>query len=540
MDVVVSALPLILVVVLMAGPRPQPAWLAVPITAVVAWVLRLWWFGADGASVHAAVAAGLLAAATPLLIVGGAIHLFAVLDRCGALATWRAWLDTVTPHPLARVLTVGWAFAYLLEGASGFGTPAALAAPILVACGMPALRAVVVCLAFNSVPVSFGALGTPVWFGFAGLDLDAATVTAIGARSALIHAWCALPVVVVILRLAFTWATIRASWRFVVLAVAACVLPALAVAQFGAEFPSLIGGGVGLVVTALAAQRGWGLGAVDESDRDPPRTPTLPPAPLVVLRAFAPLLACVVLLVVTRLPSLPLRGWLTALPQQWWDMGSLGQIGLSPGLTLVWRDILGTGISERLAILFVPGILPFLVVAVITPWLVGSPWANTRGAVRLTVRRLRAPAVALGAGLILVRLLQQEDSGAPASTRLLGEALAGGLGPIWHLVAPMLGALGSFFSGSCTMANLTFGPVQLAAATRLGLDPVAVLAGQNVGAAFGNMTCIHNIVAATSILGLTRSDHAVLRRTIGPMVFALVLTGVIGWLLALGFPSEGP
>lgn len=539
MDAVVSALPLILVVALMAGPRPQPAWLAVPITALFALLLRLLWFHADATSVQAAVIAGLIAAATPLLIVAGAVHLFAVLDRSGALATWRAWLDTVTPHPLARVLTVGWAFAYLIEGASGFGTPAALAAPILVACGMPALRAVVVCLAFNSVPVSFGALGTPVWFGFAGLDLDAATVIAIGARSALIHALCAAPVVVVVLRLAFSWATIRASWRFVVLAVAACVLPALAVAQVSTEFPSLIGGAVGLIVTALAAKRGWGLGTVAEEDRDPPQASEalpVPPTSRQVLRAFAPLLACIVLLVVTRLPVLPLRGWLTALPSHWWDLGGLGQIGLSPGLTLMWRDIFGTGTSERLAMLFVPGIVPFLVVAVITPWLVGSSWASTHGAARLTLRRLRAPAAALGAGLIMVRLLQQEDPGAPASTRLLGEALAAGLGPVWHLVAPLLGALGSFFSGSCTMANLTFGPVQLAAATRLDLAPVAVLAGQNVGAAFGNMTCIHNIVAATSILGLTRSDHAVLRRTVGPMVFALLLTGVVGWLLAYGVP----
>jgi lactate permease len=101
-------------------------------------------------------------------------------------------------------------------------------------------------------------------------------------------------------------------------------------------------------------------------------------------------------------------------------------------------------------------------------------------------------------------------------------------------VAPLLGALGSFFSGSATVSNLTFGPVQHAIAERLGLDPIRVLAMQTAGAAMGNMVCIHNIVAVAAVLGVRRAaadegatsaadpSGSILRLTIGPMlVYAL-------------------
>lgn len=535
MDVLLSALPLILAVLLMAGPRPQPATVALPICALVAWLVRLAWFGADPLGVHAAVIAGVLAALTPIIIVAGAIALFQVLDRSGALATWRAWLDALSPHPVARVMTVAWAFAYMIEGASGFGTPAALAAPILVACGMPALRAVVLCLVLNSVPVTFGAIGTPIWFGLDNLGQTPEQLVAIGARSALIHAYCAVPLVLAALGLAFRWATIRASLPFIVLSTLACAVPAAIIARYGNEFPSLIGGGIGLIITVLLARRGIGLGSLHADDAAelhaaPPASPV--PALSQVLRAFAPLLLCVLLLVLTRIPWLPLKAWLTAAPGTWWQLGSLGEFGLGSGLRVELRGILGTAAQENISLLYLPGIIPFLLIALITPWLVGASPRCLAGAAVATWSRLRGPILALFAGLVLVRLLQQSDGVADACTAILGTALAHGLGSVWYLAAPFLGALGSFFSGSCTMSNLTFGPVQVAAARQLGHDVIGILALQAVGGALGNMVCIHNIVAANSIVGLERSEGAVLRRTILPMTGYALLAGLLAWMLS--------
>jgi len=88
----------------------------------------------------------------------------------------------------------------------------------------------------------------------------------------------------------------------------------------------------------------------------------------------------------------------------------------------------------------------------------------------------------------------------------------------WQYFAAYLGAIGAFFAGSCTISNLTFGPIQDSIAAQLSQDRTTMLALQFVGAAMGNMVAIHNIVAVSSVLGLTNKEGEILRRTVGPML----------------------
>ena len=71
----------------------------------------------------------------------------------------RKWLGNINPNPVAQLMIIGWAFAFMIEGASGFGTPAAIAAPILMGLGFNPLKVAMLALVMNSVPVSFGAVG---------------------------------------------------------------------------------------------------------------------------------------------------------------------------------------------------------------------------------------------------------------------------------------------------------------------------------------------------------------------------------------------
>ena len=104
------------------------------------------------------------------------------------------------------VLIVAWLFGCFIEGASGFGTPAAVAAPLMVALGFPALAAVVMGMMVQSTPVSFGAVGTPILVGVgAGTDKTGISeqLAAVGSnwevffhlifsRVAIIHALCGI------------------------------------------------------------------------------------------------------------------------------------------------------------------------------------------------------------------------------------------------------------------------------------------------------------------------------------------------------------
>ena len=113
----------------------------------------------------------------------------------------------------------------------------------------------------------------------------------------------------------------------------------------------------------------------------------------------------------------------------------------------------------------------------------------------------------------------------------VGEGLARVAGGAWQFVAVYLGALGSFFSGSNTVSNLTFGGIQQATAAKLSLEQTTILSLQSVGGAMGNMICIHNIVAVCTILGLKNQEGAILRKTFLPMLLYGAIAGIISLLL---------
>ena len=143
--------------------------------------------------------------------------------------------------------------------------------------------------------------------------------------------------------------------------------------------------------------------------------------------------------------------------------------------------------------------------------------------------RLVNTIIALLGALVMVKLLMV--GGDRSMVLVIGKGFASVAGSSWVHVASFLGALGSFFSGSATISNLTFGGIQHSIATDLALDRIVVLTLQSVGAALGNMVCINNIVAVCSILGIANQEGFILRRTILPMILYGVIAGIAGQFL---------
>jgi lactate permease len=539
MELFFAALPIGFLIFVMTKKKGMPSTIAFALAALLTYIIRIAFFKTNANLAHAAILSGLLQALTPISIVFGAIFFFVALERSGAMQTLTLWLDGVSRNPVAQLVIVGWSFLFLIEGASGFGTPAALAAPILVGLGFPPLRIAVLCIVMNTVPTSFGAVGTPNWFGFGSLGLAESQLLQIGLKAALMHAVAAVVIPVIALRFVVDWKEIRRNLLFVELAIFSSVLPMAAVAAFNYEFPSVVGGAIGLLLTIFLAKHGVGL-AEDKTiaaDLVTPRSqstsgPQHPEARTLhradVLRALTPLIATVGILLVTRIPFLGLRQLLTS------EAGSitiplakLGVFSLSPSLVFQLRGILGEDLHWSHALLFVPSILPFFVAAVVSLMLYRCPWSVFRDVARETFGRLRNPVIALFGALIFVQLLKID--GERASTKILGDALATGTGGLWIYVAGFLGALGSFFSGSATISNLTFGPIQLRIAQDLGVSPTTMLAVQSVGAAMGNMVAIHNIVAVCAVLGLKDQEGAILKKTFIPtLAYGVILATVAG------------
>ncbi|MGX2950460.1 lactate permease LctP family transporter [Ursidibacter sp. B-7004-1] len=522
MALFLSVFPIVLLIYLMVKRNALPSYIALPWIAVVVLIIQLIYFGTDITTVSANIASALIAVQTPITVIFGAVLFNRFSEVSGVTNTLRKWLGTINPNPVAQIMIIGWAFAFMIEGASGFGTPAAIAAPILVGLGFHPLKVAMVALVMNSVPVSFGAVGTPTWFGFGPLQLPENQILEIGSMTALIHAFAALVIPVMALRLIVSWQDIRKNLVFIYISVFACVVPYLLLAQVNYEFPSLVGGAIGLLISVFVANKGIGLAKVENTLENGTVTKGE------VLKALFPTGLLIAILIITRVKQLPFKAMMNDATS--WvsvQLGSLGVFDISNGLIFSLKNIFGTTISSSYKLLYVPALIPFVVTVLIAIPVFAVSASKTKDVFVTSLKQTRNPFFALVGALIMVNLMLVGGDG--SMVKIIGKSFAEATGEYWTLFASYLGAVGAFFSGSNTVSNLTFGSVQLSTAELTGLSVSLVLALQSVGGAMGNMVCINNIVAVSSVLNINNKEGEIIKKTVVPMT----VYGIIAALVAL-------
>jgi lactate permease len=535
-----TALTPILAVFLLLVLLRLPAVRAMPISLALTALLAMAIWRMPPVQVLAAALEGVIIAVSILWIVFGAILLLNTLRESGAIDAIRSGFMHITPDRRVQVIIVAWLFGAFIEGAAGFGTPAALCAPLLVALGFPALAAVTLALIANSSPVSFGAVGTPLLIGVGeGLQVGGSVAPAVQAylgersydaflRSIAVQSvqidlliGSFVPLILVALLTRFfganrSWREGLAIWPFALFAGFSFTIPALAVATFfGPEFPSLLGGLIGLAIVTPAAQRGFLL---PKTSWDFAAVATEPAfsARLSLRRAWLPYLLVAALLVITRLEVLPFKDWLL-----WLQVG--------------WSQILGTEISASFAPLYLPGTI-FVVVVLVTTWVHGMSRQQASNALSRSLKMLAGSAIALGAAVPMVRIFINSGvngAGLASMPIELAGMMVALMGAAWPLAAPMVGSLGSFISGSATFSNLMFSLFQFSVAEQVGLAPTVVLALQVLGANAGNMICVVNVVAAASVVNLLGQEGPIIRLTLGPMLYYALWAGLLGLMLTM-------
>src|SRR5262245_59555374 len=440
MDFLLAILPIAVLIYVMTKKRSWPSHISLPFAAALVYFLTLVHFRLDPNLVNATVVNGALSALTPISIIWGAILLSQTMRRSGAEGVISEWLKSVSPNPVAQLMIVGWAFPFMMEGASGFGTPAAIAAPLLVGLGFDAVGVTILTLTMNAVPATFGAVGTPMWFGFSQVPLSPSEILSLSWKSALVHTGATLLVPIVALRFLVGWAEIRQNLLFIYLSILSCALPSLFLSRFNYEFPSLIGGAVGLCLSVLIAKHQVGLArtsATNEVEVAPP--PQLRERML----AFAPYLILIVVLIVTRVRFLPLRAWLNAeSPALPLDLGSLGTFSVSVALVLRLDSIFGTSSAWSYNALFVPALIPFVIVVLLSVPLLKIDFRTLKKVAADATNRLSGPSITLVGALIMVQLMTL--GGDSAQTAIIGRTFANVTGLAWPFFAPILGALGAF------------------------------------------------------------------------------------------------
>ncbi|MEH6689251.1 MAG: L-lactate permease [Halopseudomonas sabulinigri] len=535
--------PILLASILLVGLR-WPARRAMPLVYLVSALIALYGWDMSFNRVMASTLQGLVVTLGLLWIIFGAILLLNTLKHSGGIAVIRAGFTTISPDPRIQAIIIAWLFGCFIEGASGFGTTAAIAAPLLVAIGFPAMAAVLMGMLVQSTPVSFGAVGTPIVVGIT-TGLDNATISQqliangssweaylqlITSQVAIIHALVGtiMPLIMVIMLVRFfgrekSWRAVFEVLPFALFAGLAMTIPyVLTGIWLGPEFPSLVGGLVGLAVVTTAARAGFLVPKNVWSFADRKDWPAewigtvemkldeLTARPMSSFRAWLPYLLVGVILVISRVfPEVT---------------------ALFKSISFSANDLLGeAGVSAGVQPLYLPGGILVMVV-LMTFFLHRMQLRDLGNAVK------ESGGVLLSAGFVLlftvpmVRILINSGVNAadlPSMPIVMARYVADSVGGIYPLFAPAIGALGAFLAGSNTVSNMMFSQFQFGVAQNLGLSTALVVAGQAIGAAAGNMIAIHNVVAASATVGLLGREGTTLRRTIWPTLYYVLATGLI-------------
>lgn len=545
--------PLLVVFILMVVMK-RSAKLSMGVAYVVTALLALFIWKTQAAVVGAATINGIITAITLLFIVFGAILLLNTLKFSGALVAIRQGFIDISPDRRIQVIIVAWLFGSLIEGSSGFGTPSAVGAPLLLALGFPAMAAVMSMLIIQSTPVSFGAVGTPMIVGVtSGIDNKANVAAILGDTTvasyiqqivenvAFLHASVGFVIPLLLCGLLTRFFGANRSfteglkaWKFALFAGLSFTIPYYFIAKFlGPEFPSMLGALVGLVIVVTASKKG--LFQPKEVFDFPPQSQwesswlgTLAAEPqqqikskISVLRAFSPYVLVIIFLIITRTIP-PVKAFL-----------------VSPEATIRIANIFDTPISSSAQFLYSPGFILILVSLLCVGIFSMSLKQYSQGLKSSAITMLSAaPALLLAVPMVQVFINSTAADGSLASMPLvLAQGAAAVAGQAWPNISPWVGSLGAFIAGSNTVSNMMFSYFQFSTAQHLGmnLDQTAiVVALQAVGGAAGNMICVHNVVAAGAVVGMMNREGEIIRKTLLPMMFYVIQAGLIGQALITG------
>lgn len=542
MTVFLSFLPIILILILMIGFKFSSK-NALSIALVVALIACYWVWGMSATSLSAYVLFGFLKAFDILVIIFGAILILNTLKLSGAMSVINEAFSSISTDRRVQVIIIGWGFGTLIEGAAGFGTPAALAAPLMVGLGFPPLAAAMSALILDSSSVSYGAVGTPVFGvqqGLGKLVEDnlgqslASFVQDMSVISALIHSLIGLIVPFMVICLMVSIFGEKKSIKealpalpFALLGSVAVLLPYLLIAKFGGfELPSLIGGIVGLSIMVFCAKHNiltpkspWTFKKEWEESWKGSEIKSLEKtdSKMSLVMAWAPYALIAFILVITRIPEFGLK-----------------QILVS--LSLSFPAIFGVeGTAYAFKYAYLPGIIPFILVAFITFYLHKMKASEFKNAFKITFLQTKAAAIPLCAGVALVQLMLNTSNNPlelSSMINIMAAFFADISGKAYIVVAPIIGIIGAFFSGSNTVSNILFSALQFQTAISVEINPVIIVALQNLGGAIGNMICINNIVAVCATVGLLgRGESRLLKYNLLPCAIYCILAIIIAALL---------
>jgi lactate permease len=493
-----ALLPILLILILMVGLRWGAA-RAGGAGYLCALLLALLYFGADARLLAYAHSKALLLSIDVLLIIWAAFLLYRVADEAGAIRTIGLALPHLTADRGMQALIIGWVFASFLQGVGGFGVPVAVIAPLLVGLGFAPLQAVVIPSIGHGWAVTFGSLGSSfqalmassglpgealapdsaLFLGSAAILVGLLVTHAAGGRRAVVRLITPVLILALVMGLAQYMVAVAGLWN---------------IAAFA-------GGMFGLLVGIPLARRFKGEAEKREA---------------LVWRSLAIALSGYVILIAITL-AVQLVPWIGKF---------LGQVVIRvqfPELVSALGHLTPSGPGRSIPIFRHPGAI--LTYSSSVAYLIYKraglyqPGASRR-IVKGTIEKVMSSSVSIASMVSMAVIMEHVGM-----IEILAQGLASSMGAAFPLVAPWIGALGAFMTGSNTNSNVVFGALQVRTAELLDYKTSLILAGQTAGASLASVMAPTKIVVGASTAGMAGKEGDVMRQL-------LVYTGLLVLLIS--------
>jgi len=505
MNFLLAFTPIVVILILMVGFRWGAA-RAGSAGYLTALAIALLAFGAGPELLAAAHTKALLLTADVLLIIWSAFLLFKVADEAGAVQTIGKALPHLTADRGMQALIIGWAFASFLQGVGGFGVPVAVIAPLMVGLGFSPLAAVVIPSMGHSWAVTFGSLASSFQALMAATDLPGMELAP---AAALFLGLAGLGVGVIVAHAAGGWAAVKRLWLPVLTLGLAMSTVQYLVATSGLwTIGALSGGLAGLVAGFLLARRYRGEQNNDNGKLD---LRTLG----IALSGYAVLVALTLIIQLIQ----PVRDF----------MGQMVITVNFPEVSTAQGYVTAAGPGRKIplfrhagAILAYASIIAFLIYRRAGLYQPGA----ARRIINGTIRRVMSSSVGIAAMVAMAMVMSHAGM-----TDALARGLAEGVGKAFPAVAPWIGALGAFMTGSNTNSNVVFAALQLRTAELLGYTAAIILAAQTAGAAIGSVIAPTKVVVGASTAGMAGREGEVMRKM---LVYTGILVGLISLFTVIG------
>lgn len=506
----ILALVPILCVLVCLGFLKMKAYKATLLSLAMAFILSIIVWKMPIAYAGQAVVEGILTAFWPIIwVIIASIFTYNITVKTGGMNIINKTLSNISPDRRIQVLILAFAFGGFLEAAAGFGTAVAIPASLLAGIGFNPIFAAVICLIANTVPVAFGGIGIPVITLAQVTNLPLNELSAFVSYQLIVFIIVLPSVLVLVLTKSFK-SLKEVLGVCLVGGISFATLQTLVAVYLGPEL-SAIAGSLSSLICIIAyvkirpVKNVWLFPEERDSQKEMATTKSSNESISAKqqLVAWSPYIALFVLIMsVNLIPQLkPLH-----------SIASEVQIYFGPD-----------GSPASFQWITTPGTLMFIA-AVIGGLIQGEKGKQVKDLIETfgaTIKQLVPTIVVVSSIVAMAKLM-----GYSGMTSIIAVSLASIAGKAYPFIAPLVGALGTFVTGSDTSANILFGPLQKQTALQIGANPTWLAAANTVGASAGKMISPQSIAIAASATGLIGEEGKILNSTVPYCLGYTILLGI--------------